>query len=74
VVSFAPLLLYLRGKRPQYPLDKPLGGPQSQSGRHGEEKILILILIVPPIGIGTPTLGRPARSQSLYRLRYPDSY
>jgi hypothetical protein len=23
--------------------------------------------------LGTPTLGRPARSQSLYRLRYPGS-
>jgi hypothetical protein len=29
----------LRGKSPQYPLNR-LGGPQSQSGRHGEEKIL----------------------------------
>jgi hypothetical protein len=24
-------------------------------------------------GLGTPNLGRPARSQSLYRLRYPFS-
>jgi hypothetical protein len=31
VVSFTPLPLY-----PRYPLDKKLGGPQSQSGRRGE--------------------------------------
>jgi hypothetical protein len=28
----------LRGKNPQYPLDRRLGGPQSRSGRGGEEK------------------------------------
>jgi hypothetical protein len=28
----------LRGKRPWYPLDRRLGGPQSRSGRGGEEK------------------------------------
>jgi len=33
VVSFTP-----RGKSPWYPLDRKLGGPQSQSGRSGEEK------------------------------------
>jgi hypothetical protein len=31
-----------RGKSPQYPLDRRLGGPQSPSGRRGEEKILDL--------------------------------
>jgi hypothetical protein len=36
--------------------------PQSRSGRHEEVKILARS--------GTRTLGRPARSQSLYRLRY----
>jgi hypothetical protein len=40
---------------------------QSRSGRRGEEKILN------PTGTRTPTPGRPARSQSLYRLRYPGS-
>jgi hypothetical protein len=59
VVSFTPLPLY-----PRYPLDRRLGGPQSRSGRCGEEKILD----------HTGTLGRPARSQSLYRLRYPSSF
>jgi hypothetical protein len=33
MVSFAPLPLYLRGKSPRYPLDRRLGGPQSQPGR-----------------------------------------
>jgi len=28
------------GKSPQHPLDKRLGGPQSRSGRGGEDKIL----------------------------------
>jgi hypothetical protein len=37
------------GKSPRYPLDRSLGGPQSQSGQHGEEKIL------DPTGTRTPT-------------------
>jgi hypothetical protein len=32
--------LYPRGKCPQYLLDRRLGGPESQSGHCGEEKIL----------------------------------
>jgi hypothetical protein len=32
--------LYLRGKSPRYQLDRMLGGPQSRSGKRGEEKIL----------------------------------
>jgi hypothetical protein len=39
-VSFTPRPLYPRGKTPRYPLDRKLGGPQSLSGRFGEEKIL----------------------------------
>jgi hypothetical protein len=27
-----------QGKSPRYPLDRRLGGPQSRSGRGGEEK------------------------------------
>jgi hypothetical protein len=38
VVSFAPQPLYPRGKSPWYLLHKRLGGPQSRSGRGGEEK------------------------------------
>jgi hypothetical protein len=33
-----PLPLYLQGKRLSYPMDRRLGGPQSQSGHGGEEK------------------------------------
>jgi hypothetical protein len=38
MVSFTPQPLYTRGKSSRYPLDRRLGGPQSQSGRGGEEK------------------------------------
>jgi hypothetical protein len=38
VVSFTPRPLYPQGKSPRYPLDRRLGGPQSRSGRSGEEK------------------------------------
>jgi hypothetical protein len=40
VVSFTPRPLYPRGNRPRYPLYRRLGGPQSRSERHGEEKNL----------------------------------
>jgi hypothetical protein len=49
VVSFTPLPLYPRGKSPQYPLDGRPAGPQSRSGRRGEDKIL------DPIGTRSPT-------------------
>jgi hypothetical protein len=32
------LAAYPQGKSPLYPLDRRLGGPQSRSGRSGEEK------------------------------------
>jgi hypothetical protein len=38
VVSFTPQPLYLQGKSLWYPLVRRLGGPQSRSGRGGEEK------------------------------------
>jgi hypothetical protein len=59
----APIALPL-WKEPQYPMDRRLGGPQSLSGGHGEEKI------VDPTGTQTPTSSvvQPV-SQSLYRLR-----
>jgi hypothetical protein len=38
VVSFTPQPLYRQGKNPGYSLDRRLGGPQSRSGRGGEEK------------------------------------
>jgi len=33
-----PWLLYSQERSPHYPLDRRLGGPQSQSGCSGEEK------------------------------------
>jgi hypothetical protein len=39
VVRFTTRSLYTQGKSPRHPLDRRLGGPQSQSRRHGEEKI-----------------------------------
>jgi hypothetical protein len=38
VVSFTPPPLYFQGNSPFYPFDRRLGGPQSRSGRGGEEK------------------------------------
>jgi hypothetical protein len=38
VVSFTPRPLYPQKKSPWFPLDRGLGGPQSRSGRGGEEK------------------------------------
>jgi hypothetical protein len=40
VVSFTPPSLYPQGKSSWFPLVRKLGGPQSWSGRRGEEKIL----------------------------------
>jgi hypothetical protein len=39
MVSFAPRPLYYRGKSLRYPLDRRFGGPQSRSGRRGEQKV-----------------------------------
>jgi hypothetical protein len=38
VVSFTPMRFYPQWKIPWYPMDRRLGGPQSRSGRGGEEK------------------------------------
>jgi len=56
----APAAFYLSEKI-RYPLCRRLGGPQGRSGQVRK--------ISPPTGIRSP--DRPARSQSLYRLRYP---
>jgi hypothetical protein len=45
----------------RYPLYRRLGGPQGRAGQVRK--------ISPPTGIRSPDC--PARSQSLYRLRYP---
>jgi hypothetical protein len=39
-VELLPLLLYPQRKSLQYPLDRRLGGPWSQTGCYGEEKDL----------------------------------
>jgi hypothetical protein len=50
VVSFTSLPLHPQGKRPWYPFDRRLGGPQSQSGRGGKEKNSQTLLgLEPPI-------------------------
>jgi hypothetical protein len=56
VVSFTLRPLYPQGKNPWYALDRRLGGPQSRTGRGGEEKnfqlpnprapIVIIIIIM----------------------------
>jgi hypothetical protein len=37
VASFTPRPLYPQEKSPWYPLDRRVGGPQSRSGRGGED-------------------------------------
>jgi hypothetical protein len=51
VVSFTPRLLYPRGKRLRYPLDRWLCGTQSLYGRGGEKNPFI-----PPVGNRTPVV------------------
>jgi hypothetical protein len=68
VVSFTPRPLYPQGKNPWYPLDMRLGGPQSRSGRGGEEKNS-----QPPPGIEPSNRDRPDCSPALYRLSYHGS-
>jgi hypothetical protein len=59
VISFTPLSLYSRGKSPRYPLDERLGGPQSRSGRCGEENSFV------PVGNWIPSVQSVTHS-------YPD--
>jgi hypothetical protein len=66
VFHFTRLPLYPRGKNTQYPLDRRLAGPQSRSGRRGEEKNALP-------GIEPQFFGRPVHSLSLYRLGYSGS-
>jgi hypothetical protein len=65
MVSFTSRQLYLQGKNPLYPLDRRLGGPQSRSGRGGEEKNS-----QPLPGLNP---DRQARSPALYRLSHHGS-
>jgi hypothetical protein len=52
VFTFTPRPLYLRGNSPSAHWIRRLGGPESRSGRRGEEKIL------DPTGTRTPTRSR----------------
>ena len=52
---------FLPPGKTRYPLYRRLSGPQGRSGQVRK--------ISPPTGIRSP--GRPARSQSLYRISYP---
>jgi hypothetical protein len=68
VVSFTPLPLYPRERAPSTYFIGGWVDPRARSGRYGEVKIFY------PTGTRTPALpGRPARSQSLYRLSYSGS-
>jgi hypothetical protein len=66
VVSFIPGR-FIAGERARNTFDRRVSGPQGRFGRRGEEKILTVL------GLELRPLGRPARSQSLYRLQYPGS-
>jgi hypothetical protein len=65
VVNLMPRPLYPRGKSPRYSLDRRLG---PRAGLDMEKR---KFLTLP--GLELRHLGRPACSQSLYRLRYPGS-
>jgi hypothetical protein len=68
-VSFTPRPLYPQGNITWYPLDRRLGGPQSRSGRGGEENNS-----QPPSGTELKNPDRPSRSPALYRLSYHGSH
>jgi hypothetical protein len=55
IFSFTPRSLYARGNRLRYTLYRRLGGPQSRSGRCGEETNLT------PAGNQTPAVQPVAR-------------
>jgi hypothetical protein len=57
-------VLYPQGKSPWYPLDRRLGGPQSQPGHSGEETNSLpllgfkLVIILPTAQLCTTELSR----------------
>jgi hypothetical protein len=62
VVSFTSLPLYPQENSLRYLLDTRLGGPQSRSGRYGEEKNF------PPVGIRTSVVQTVTIPTELFRL------
>jgi hypothetical protein len=71
MVIFTLRPLYPQGKSPWYPLDRRLGGPQSQSGRGGEEKNS-----QPLLGLEPPIIQPVAQrcTTELTRLQISDLY
>jgi hypothetical protein len=67
VVNFTPRPLHPHGKNYLYQFDRRLSRPQSLRGWRGKKNFVTLQ------ELELRPLGRPARSQSLYRLRYLDS-
>jgi hypothetical protein len=68
LVSFMPLPLWPRGKSPGTHWKGGWGVPRGGLDAVKKRKFLILP------GLELRPLGRPARSQSLYRLSYPGSW
>jgi len=65
----------LQGKSPWYPLDRRLGGPQSQSGRDGEEKNSQLLPgleppIIQPVAIPLSYAVRHTTVSGMLRIIY----
>jgi hypothetical protein len=58
--------LYPQGKSPWYPLDRRLDGPQSRSGRGGEEKNY-----QPLLGLEPPTIQPVAQRCTIGLSRVP---
>jgi hypothetical protein len=58
------------GKQLRYPLDRRLGGPQSQSGPYGEEKNRLLLQGIEPWLIGRPALTDVEDKYKKFRNRY----
>jgi hypothetical protein len=74
VVKFTPPPLYPQGKKPWHPLDRRLGGPQSRSGRGGEEKNSQPLpglepLIIQPAAQRWPYFNRSVNSNRYIKLK-----
>ena len=58
---------FTSGKDPRYPLNRNLGGTQSQSGCFGEEKNHLSLAVI------EPRIFQPV-DYSMHQLRYPGSH
>jgi len=66
VVSFPPRPPYYQGKSPRYPSNRRLGGPQSCSGRGGEEKNSQHPPGIEPPGFTSPRIKRPGSEADIH--------